>query len=471
MAASKPQTRPWRLIQVCFVWALATFGVSAPLRGAEGGTPPSTSSPRPAIPYVPTRHDTVKDLLWLAGVGTNDVVYDLGSGDGRVVIAAARDFGASRAVGIEIDPRLVRESRDNAAAAGVADRVEFIQGDLLTNDFSQASVVVLYLGHGANLDLRAQLVRTLKPGARVVSHQFGMGEWTADKQLDVRTILLGMYGEMVNEFRTNPDVPDFDSTGSRARHDVVSLWVVPAPVAGVWRGPVSAGAGARELKLALHQRISGVSGSFEFQASATNLSGYVQADLWGDHLRCWCIPTNHAAFHAQLWFEGHCGGDTLEGSLWMPEGTNTLEFKWAGRRQPTDFTGTWEWAGPSNSPVQLRIERRGGQLAATYTDKNRLGTAYGRTGQPIPVTDFYDFGGGLYFTLLLGLEGTRLSGGSRRAGPEDGWLIGEAIAQENTLSGTIAFYPYRRAPDSPGLIQPSPPPPGRQEWHPRRVGP
>ncbi|HEX7619520.1 MAG TPA: class I SAM-dependent methyltransferase, partial [Verrucomicrobiae bacterium] len=216
----------------------------------------------------------------MADVGTNDVVYDLGSGDGRIVIAAVRDFGARRAVGIEINPQLVQESRENAVQAGVANRVQFINGDLFTNDFSQASVVVLYLGHGANLDLRAKLVRNLKPGARVVSHQFGMGEWTADKLLDVRTIYLGMYGEWFNEFKTNSNVPDFDNTGSQASHDVLSAWIVPAPVAGVWRGKVRLEMGDGDLQITLHQSLSGVTGSFQFTGS-TNISGSIRADLWG----------------------------------------------------------------------------------------------------------------------------------------------------------------------------------------------
>jgi len=229
-----------------------------PLQAAAASfkTLPSTNT----IPYVPTRHDTVKDLLWLAEVGTNDVVYDLGSGDGRVVIAAVRDFGARRAVGIELDPRLVQKSREQAAAAGVANRVEFIQGDLFTNDVSSASVVAIYLGHGANIDLRVQLLRSLKPGARVVSHQFSMGEWTPDKVLDVRTVLLGMYGTMVVGFEHNPDVPDFQGSESGRDHDVLSAWIVPAPVAGIWRGKVRLESEERELRLTLHQRLSGVTG-------------------------------------------------------------------------------------------------------------------------------------------------------------------------------------------------------------------
>jgi SAM-dependent methyltransferase len=399
----------------------------------------NTSAAQTAIPYVPTRHDAVRDLLWLADVGTNDVVYDLGSGDGRVVIAAVREFHARKAVGIEINPRLIRESRENAAQAGVAGRIEFIHGDLFTNDFSQASVVVLYLGHGANLDLRAKLVRTLKPGTRVVSHQFGMGEWPADKELDVRTVFLGMHSEGFNSFTDNPDVPEFGSNGKFFGHDLLSEWIIPAPVAGVWRGKVRLESGEGELEITLHQRLSGVTGSFEFQGP-TNFGGYVQADLWGDHLRCWCISTNRDFYFYSIWFEGHAMDDTLTGNLWVPQGKDTREVKWASRRDKVDFTGTWEWTGPMDSPVQLKIEQRDGRLTATYADTNRTALVYLGKSKPIPVTDFYDFGGGFYFTLLLGLEGNSITTGGRRAGPEDGWLIGEGIATSNTLSGTIAFY-------------------------------
>jgi SAM-dependent methyltransferase len=402
----------------------------------------NTASQQNAIPYVPTRHDTVRDLLWLADVGTNDVVYDLGSGDGRIVIAAVRDFGARRAVGIEINPQLVQESRENAVQAGVANRIQFINGDLFTNDFSQASVVVLYLGHGANLDLRAKLVRNLKPGARVVSHQFGMGEWTADKLLDVRTIYLGMYGEWFNEFKTNFNVPDFDNTGSQASHDVLSAWIVPAPVAGVWRGKVRLEMGDGDLQITLHQSLSGVTGSFQFTGS-TNISGSIRADLWGDNLRCWCVSTNLNFYSYPMWFVGHANDDTLNGNLWVPQGKETREVEWIGHRDKADFTGTWEWAGPSNSPVQIKIEWHEGRLTGTYTDKNRPVSMDEDATKPIPITDLYDFGGGFYFTLLLGNEGSSMSSITRRGGPGNGWLIGEAAAHDNTLSGTISFYPYQ----------------------------
>ena len=427
-----------------------------------------------AIPYVPTRHDTVRDLLWLADVHTNDVVYDLGSGDGRIVIAAVRDFGARRAVGIEAASRLVEESCEQAVRAGVADRVQFILGDLFTNALSAASVVVLFLGHEANLELRAQLVRSLKPGTRVVSHQFNMGEWTPDKVLDVRTVYLGMYSTRVMGFEHNPEVPDFQGHESGRDHDVLAAWLVPAPVAGTWRGKVRVDSEEREFRLTLHQRLSTATGSFALQGP-TNLQGPVEVDMWGGHLRCWCIPTNRAWYVSQMWFEGHATGDTLNGSLWVPQGKETRQCNWVGHREPADLTGTWEWPGPSNSPVQLKLERRDGRLAASYVDPSRATPYNPAEGRPIPVHDFYDCGGGFYFTLLLGLEGNSLRNGSRRVGPEDGWLVGEAVAQDGTLTGTIGFYPYANPFLGPGhtgqadggfAVQAN-----RRDWRPKRVGP
>jgi len=131
-------------------------------------------------PYVPTPPEVVDRMLTLAGVTKNDVVYDLGSGDGRIPIAAARQFGA-RGVGLDIDPRRIEEARANARAAGVEGRVEFRQQDVMTADVSDATVVTLYLLTSSNAKLRPILTRQLKPGSRIVSHAFSMGPaWPAD---------------------------------------------------------------------------------------------------------------------------------------------------------------------------------------------------------------------------------------------------------------------------------------------------
>ncbi len=128
------------------------------------------------VPFVPTPERVVEKMLEVAKVSPKDVVYDLGSGDGRIVIAAAKKHGA-RAVGIDIDPERIKEARDNARRAGVSDRVQFRQEDLFKADFSEATVVTMYLLTGVNQRLRPKLLAELKPGTRLVSHAFDMGDW------------------------------------------------------------------------------------------------------------------------------------------------------------------------------------------------------------------------------------------------------------------------------------------------------
>ena len=145
------------------------------------GAASSVGPERPTLaPYVPTPQDVVDRMLADAAVTSSDIVYDLGSGDGRIVITAAKKYGA-RGVGIDIDPDRISESRRNARSAGVADLVEFQRGDILQADVSRATVVTLYLVSSANLKLRPILTRQLRPGARIVSHGFGMGDWKPDR--------------------------------------------------------------------------------------------------------------------------------------------------------------------------------------------------------------------------------------------------------------------------------------------------
>ena len=128
------------------------------------------------VPFVPTPEKVVDKMLEIAKVGPNDTVYDLGSGDGRIVIAAAKKYGA-RGVGVDIDPDRIREARDNAERAGVARKVEFREGNLFDADIREATVVTIYLLSGINKKLRPKLLAELKPGTRVVSHAFDMGDW------------------------------------------------------------------------------------------------------------------------------------------------------------------------------------------------------------------------------------------------------------------------------------------------------
>jgi ribosomal protein L11 methylase PrmA len=138
----------------------------------------------PDVIFVPTPQEVVDAMLEVAHVTKNDIVYDLGSGDGRIPITAARKFGA-RGVGIDIDPQRIKEANLNAQAAGVADKVKFLNQDLFTTDISEASVVTLYLLPSLNLKLMPKLMKELKPGTRIVSHSFNMGDWKPEQTLDV----------------------------------------------------------------------------------------------------------------------------------------------------------------------------------------------------------------------------------------------------------------------------------------------
>jgi SAM-dependent methyltransferase len=128
------------------------------------------------VPFVASHDEVILAMLRLAKVTPRDVVYDLGCGDGRIVILAAKRFGA-RGVGIDIDPERIKEANRNAAAEGVADRVRFVERDLFQADIGEATVVALYLLTSVNERLRPKLLRDLAPGTRIVSHQFGMGDW------------------------------------------------------------------------------------------------------------------------------------------------------------------------------------------------------------------------------------------------------------------------------------------------------
>ena len=166
-------------------------------------------------PFITTPPEVVERMLELAGTRADDLVVDLGSGDGRIVIAAARKYGA-RGLGIELDGKLVRRSRENAEAASVADKVRFVEGDVLVADLSQATVVTVYLLPALMGQLQARFIDELAPGTRIVSHAFGMAGWAPDRS------------ETVKLSQRHPGQGD-EST--------LHLWIVPANVRGLWRAP------------------------------------------------------------------------------------------------------------------------------------------------------------------------------------------------------------------------------------------
>jgi SAM-dependent methyltransferase len=202
--------------------------------------------PGPDVLFIATPEDVGVEMLRLGAVTERDVVFDLGSGDGRVVVAAARDFGA-RGVGVEIDPELVKASRDLAYGAGVTERTTFLWQDLFATDLRPATVVTLYLRDDVNLRLRPKLLSELAPGSRVVSHDFDMGDWRPDRTQRVR----GPY-----------------------RNHTLYLWMVPADAGGVWRTRI----GDRDATLSLTQRYQILEGTLaldgrELPITAARLSG------------------------------------------------------------------------------------------------------------------------------------------------------------------------------------------------------
>lgn len=255
--------------------------------------PAQDTGPVHDAPFVGSPPATVEEMLRLAAVGPGDLVYDLGSGDGRVVITAAAKFGA-RGVGIERDGALVARSRASAEQAGVADRARFLQQDLFATDFGEATVVTLYLSPNLNLKLRPALLR-LKPGTRIVSHSSGLGDWRPDRKTAIRKDVL--------------------------------LWVVPAQVGGRWRAQI--GPGKRSLALQITQRFQEISA---VAAIAGTPAQVWEASLEADRLRFVIVEDAGGKAEIALYFEGRVQGAVIAGSVARGAGRDRVVENWRAER-------------------------------------------------------------------------------------------------------------------------------------------
>lgn len=253
-----------------------------------------TGTVHPA-PYLPSPRATVDEMLRLADVGPRDVVYDLGAGDGRVVIAAAAKFGA-RGVGVEIDAQLVEQARRNAQQAGVAERVRFLAQDLFATDLSEATVVALYLSPNLNEKLRPRLL-ALAPGTRIVSHSSAMGDWRPDRKTSIRKDVL--------------------------------LWVVPARVAGRWRSAPGTGEAAAALEFDIVQRYQEVAVSARLGSAPVQVW---EARLAGDRLSFAIVERAGADDEVARYYEGRVAGSHLEGRVTRGVGTVRAEQRWRAAR-------------------------------------------------------------------------------------------------------------------------------------------
>jgi len=172
------------MMRVISYFLALTILAAAPAAAQQTAPPAPLRSPD--VIFVPTPQEVVNAMLKVAKVGKNDVVFDLGSGDGRIPITAVKDFGAARATGIDIDPQRIKEATANLAKSGLTgDRVRFLNQDLFTTDISSATVVTLYLLPSLNLKLIPKFEKELKPGTRIVSHSFDMGDWVPEQTVDV----------------------------------------------------------------------------------------------------------------------------------------------------------------------------------------------------------------------------------------------------------------------------------------------
>ena len=241
------------------------------------------------VVWVPTPEALVERMLKMAGVTKNDYVIDLGSGDGRTVIMAAQKFGA-RAMGIEYNPDMVALSIKNAEKAGVGDKVKFVKADLFETDFSQATVITMYLLPGINIKLRPKIL-DMRPGTRVVSHAFNMEDWQPDQVATVE--------------------------GRDAY-----LWIVPAKVAGRWKVNVPAGSGEEIWDVTLNQEFQKISGKAQLGGRSYDLA---EAQLRGANVRFTFVDGNGTKRD----FSGRARGDRMEGTTQTQGGT---QAKWNATR-------------------------------------------------------------------------------------------------------------------------------------------
>lgn len=271
---------------------------STPLSQAQPTPAPTSLIDQSVAPYVPTPNEVVIEMMKMAGVTKEDVVYDLGSGDGRIVIIAAKEFGA-RGVGVEIDPELIKESNENARLAGVSDRVNFIQKDLFQADLSDATVVTLYLLPEVMQKLQPKLLRELKPGTRIISHQFDMKEWKPDR----------------SEVLRQP-----------SRLHLVHYWIIPAQVAGTWQWTMPTPTGENRYGLQLRQQFQKISGIVSTDNGEMPLT---ETKLTGDKLSFKITHETGVTMH----YNGRVSNNTITGSVEILRGKQAEQRDWVATRQ------------------------------------------------------------------------------------------------------------------------------------------
>jgi protein-L-isoaspartate O-methyltransferase len=257
-------------------------------------------------PYVQTPQNVVDKMLEIAKVGPGDYVIDLGSGDGRMVITAAKKYGA-RGFGVDLDRRLVALSNKNAAKAGVADRAKFYARDLYETDVSPATVLTIYLLPEVNLMVRARLLATLKPGTRMVSHDYDFGEWPPDLSLVM-------------------DAPG-KSVG-RDQKSKVFYWVVPGTASGKWRWQLAVDGKAQDFELDINQNFQKISGTL---AVGDRKVGIEDARLVGEQISFTAVMESGGA-PLRYAFSGRIINHAISGEARITRGQAVSQSSWNAAR-------------------------------------------------------------------------------------------------------------------------------------------
>ncbi len=282
----------------CGVRGLAARALAAALLLA----PAASAQDYGDTPYVPTPQHVVDKMLEVAGVGPKDYVIDLGSGDGRMIITAAKKFGA-RGFGVDLDRALVQRSNHLAARAGVADRAVFYQRDLYETDLTRATVLTMYLLPEVNLMVRPKLLQQLKPGTRIVSHDYGMGEWKPDEYL-------------VLDAPDKPVGADFKSK--------VFYWVVPAAVSGTWRWQLVRAGKTEDFELRLDQMFQDIYGSMSVSGRSAKIQG---GKLAGEKVS-FSARLGDGAAAVRYQFTGRVVKQGIEGEVRVEAGGAVQELPW-----------------------------------------------------------------------------------------------------------------------------------------------
>ena len=274
------------------------------------------------VPYVPTPQEVVERMLQIGKVGPNDYLIDLGSGDGRIVVTAARKYGA-RGFGVDLNPDRIKESNENARAAGVADKVAFYQRNLFETDLSQATVITMYLLPRVNVELRPKLL-DLAPGTRLVSHDFDMGDWKPDVHV-------------------NMEAPD--KYGGAGGTSDIYYWVVPAKVAGAWHWQAAVAGKPQSYEIRLEQKYQAVTGSATTGGRTVKLQG---VSLRGSELR-FAFTADVNGSPVKHSFTGKVEGDAINGTAALSGPRVQGQFEWSARRGP----------GPAAGVVLLQVAGTG----------------------------------------------------------------------------------------------------------------